>query len=307
MRTWWAVLAALTTVMAGCSDGGGSGGESDDEAFDDLGGQATSTTGLIRGVVFDQAIFPIEGAKVAIKDAGKEVLTNEQGAFVIDELEPGIYTLSVSKFGYGPVQASAEVKAGVDKPAIVKVKLEATSVGLPTVTPLVFEGRIECQEGAALGPGTYAYHSTCSSSALAPLFPDDRFAVRYDIGTELPSFIQAEMDWKSTQTLSKQLAHNFHYPNPSDLDGQRDLTVSGDAPLTNRMDADRSKEYVEGLNYEAGEELVLRMRMFTRATDDFGVALTIGQDFTVYTHVFYNWTPEDDWRFITDGAPVPPS
>lgn len=38
-----------------------------------------------------------------------------------------------------------------------------------------------------------------------------------------------------------------------------------------------------------------------------GVGLQLDQEFTVYTHVFYNYLPPEDWRFLSDpSVPQPP-
>lgn len=83
------LVAGLVVPLAGCSQGG-----SPDEAdvnLPDLGLEATATTGLIRGVVVDEAIRPIEGAKISLQagSASQETTTTPEGAFGFDGLEPG--------------------------------------------------------------------------------------------------------------------------------------------------------------------------------------------------------------------------
>ncbi|HJQ92777.1 MAG TPA: hypothetical protein VJ874_00660, partial [Candidatus Thermoplasmatota archaeon] len=147
--------------------------------------------------------------------------------------------------------------------------------------------------------------SACSSSEEA--FPNDKFAERYTI-IGYPDWVQSEMIWESTQAVSTSLAHNFHYPDPDELDGQKDLTVEGPSPLTNTMDNGTAKEYLEGLEFEEGDNLTLRMRIFTRATDGTGPALTFQQRFTVYTTVFFGYRPPEGWTLRESGeVPPPPS
>src|SRR5687768_18580677 len=71
MRILWvtAVSALILTALAGCS--GGDGGKpapiEDDTDFQDLDLAATATTGIIRGLVVDEAIRPLGGAKIGLK------------------------------------------------------------------------------------------------------------------------------------------------------------------------------------------------------------------------------------------------
>ena len=301
MRQAWLVLLLLS--LAGCAG-------SDDPAvtpadFEELELQATDTKGIIRGVVVDDAIRPIAGAKVQLRGgAGEQATTSSaEGLFGFDQLDPGTYFLEVGRLGFKTTQVSAEVVAGVDEPPITRVLLAADlSFVSPYFQQFIFEGFMECSTGAGAAGG-YVYYNACSGSD--ELFPNDKTTDRYILGG-YPAWVQSEMIWESTQAVSRSLAHNFHYPDPDETDGQKDLSVEGESPLLNTMDNETAKEYIEGLEFEEGDNLTLRMRIFTRATDGTGLALTFQQRFTVYTTVFYGYLPPEGWTLRESGEVPPP-
>jgi hypothetical protein len=298
-------MVVALVLVAGCAGSEAPGPAPED--FEELELEATETKGVIRGVVVDDAIRPIAGATIDLRGAAGERSTTSspEGLFGFDQLDPGTYFLQVSRLGYRTTQTSVEVVAGIDEPPIARVLL-ATDLSFvaPYFEQYVFEGFIECSTGAAAGGG-YAYLSACSSSD--ELFPNDKFATSYVLG-DYPDWVQSEMTWESTQALSRSLAHNFHYPDPDETDGQKDLTAEGESPLLNTMDNETAKEYVEGLDFQEGDNLTLRMRVFTRATDGTGPALTFQQRFTVYTTVFYGYLPPPGWTLRETGeVPPPPS
>lgn len=309
MRALLTVASLLLLALAGCSDSPGAG---DDEVFDGLDLQVSSTTGLVRGVVVDDAIRPLANATVTLRQADGADLTASTpatGAFAFDQLAPGTYFLFVEALGYLGSQTSADVVAGVADPPIIKVVLARDlSFVAPFYEQFVFEGYIECSMGAG-SPVVYAYYSACSNSDPVtgqPVFPNDQFATEQEV-TGYPKWVQSEMVWESTQSVSQSLAHNFFYVDPDETDGIHDLTVEGMSPLINTMDEETAKEYLEGLDYEEGDPLEVRFRIFTRATDGTGPALTVQQRFTVYTTVFHGYTPPEGWTFFSAGeVPQPP-
>jgi hypothetical protein len=303
-----AALPLLLVALAGCASSGDPPADEVTPAdFEELELEATDTKGIVRGVVVDDAIRPIGGASIELRGGAttRSTESSPDGLFGFDELDPGTYFLQVSRAGFRTTQVSAEVVAGVEDPPILRVLL-ATDLSFvaPFYEQYIFEGFIECSTGAAAGGG-YAYLSACSSSE--ELFPNDKFATSYDL-RQYPDWVQSEMVWESTQALSRSLAHNFHYPDPDETDGQKDLSVEGESPLTNTMDNGTAKEYIEGLDFEPGDNLTLRMRIFTRATDGTGPALTLQQRFTVYTTIFYGYLPPEGWTLRETGeVPPPPS
>lgn len=299
------VLALLSMALAGCSGGGDPAADELTPAdFKELELQATDTKGIIRGVVVDDAIRPIGGAKVDLRGGAgpRTTLSSADGLFGFDDLEPGTYFLQVSRLGFETTQVSAEVVAGVAEPPIVRVLL-ATDLSFvsPYFEQFIFEGFMECSTGAAAGGG-YVYFNACASSEEA--FPNDKTFESYTL-SGYPEWVQSEMIWESTQAVSTSMAHNFAYRN-DETDGWQDQTAEGPSPLLNTMDNETAKEYLEGEEFEEGDNLTLNMRIFTRATDGTGPALTFQQRFTVYTTVFYGYLPPEGWTLRESGEVPPP-
>ncbi len=75
------------------------------------------TTGAISGIVFDQNANPVEGATVKVSGemlpAGRTVTTPATGQYAFPLLQPGVYTVQVSKQGVGDSTRQAVVE--VDK------------------------------------------------------------------------------------------------------------------------------------------------------------------------------------------------
>src|SRR5688500_16195818 len=132
MRILAAAALLAVSLLAGCSSPSGGSPSEDGPTFDDLGLQATSSTGVIRGVVVDDAIRPIAGAKVTLLgEAPKDAVTTDQGTFGFDGLPAATYFLKVHKVGFADAQQSADVVAGVADPPIVKVQLLADATTMP--------------------------------------------------------------------------------------------------------------------------------------------------------------------------------
>jgi hypothetical protein len=299
MRALWvtAVSALLLTALAGCSDGGKDPVE--DADFKDLDLKASSTKGLIRGVVVDDAVRPLAAAKVSVQSAAGplEAITSEEGLFGFDELEPGTYFIFASKAGFKGTQTSTDVVAGVEEPPIVRVLLSPdASFVAPYVETFVFDGFIECSAGAAIDDGNYGVENACSESVgtVQPFTNSATFAEHQLAGT--PMWVQSETVWSSTQAVSSSLSVNFAYPDDSELDGWKDLPVEGKSPLLNTMDEETAAEYIKNGT--------LNLRVFPWTDSYPGPIVSYQQRFTIFTHVFYGYQPPEGWRF-TDESSVP--
>ena len=128
---WCAVLAlALSAVaLAGCGDkddganqvrlGDGSRisldlPEEQQPAPDDI-------RGAVSGVVVDEAIFPVPGAVVSIRDRDLEATADEDGRFAFEAMPPGLYTLVVRVDGHGDGLGTVNVRSGQVAKAILQV------------------------------------------------------------------------------------------------------------------------------------------------------------------------------------------
>src|SRR5688500_494871 len=128
MRSWAVLMATLvaTVVVAGCSGGGGEE-EATASDFEDLGLEATPTTGVLLGGVVDQAIRPLADVDITVtKPDGGELKdkTDEAGRFAFEGLPPGGYIVHARHPSYTAQQASTVVEAGVAEPPVVRILME---------------------------------------------------------------------------------------------------------------------------------------------------------------------------------------
>ena len=312
-------LLLVFTLLAGCS---GKGSEIDDDNFgaDELGLKATLETGVIRGVVVDDAIRPVAGVEITIRsgDFEKTQVTGDDGLFGFQDLAPGDYFVSGSKHGYIAAQTQVSVVANMAQPPLVRLLLEVDLANLPYVQVYKFEGFIECSESfIAVG------HATCSE------LPDsnDEFSAEYVLDRP-PTWAQSEMIWESSQSVSTELSMLWSRSLPSQTLLDNWAEASGESPQVIMVNETRAAEV--GL----GSNITLLLRVFNQhnegtSPDDIapdprdgdecyerpqlggclrGVGVTFQQSFTVYTHVFYGYAPSDGWLFHVDGdAPGPAS
>lgn len=288
----------LTTLFAGCADSPkGSDAPDEPEAFNDV--EVTDVTGAIRGVVVSEAIVPIPGVLVRLVD-GRNQTTDADGAFVFNGLEPGDYFVSVSKAGFLTQQQSTTVVAGEKQPPITKILLPVdVGAARPTYAEFQFEGYIQCS-------GTFVVVGFAACSAVAETgLVDDRFSTVHDL-TGMPSWIQSELVWDSTQAAGDAMSLMYSW-NCGDENGGFlcDHGASGQSPVLVTATPEDINEINEG-NYTDGD---LYVRVFNTGLEetDGSLGVTYAQQFRVYSHVFYGYAPPEGWRFTEDSnVPQPP-
>lgn len=307
------LLMLVLSSVAGCAE------EAPPEPEDEPGAglKATDDTGVIRGVVVDAAIVPVAGVDVRLDDEGSAT-TDEDGFFAFSGVTPGSHFLEASKAGWGTVQTSVQVVAGVDRPDIVKIQLEPDPSSLPRVQPLSFEGIIVCSFSVIA-----AGHATCSTLNLG-----DEFLQEYgadQLGGD-PDFVQSEMVWESTQQGGSRMSLLYSAQGDSTLlDNYAEAT--GESPIM--VSANRTA--LAAYDVPGGQSLMIRVfNAAVEGTDlgetigdptdgddcfdrpvlggcTTGIGATIDQTFTVYTHAFFGFEPDEGWRFSEHGEPIPPS
>ncbi len=300
MRLFVAFLL-LATALAGCADSApAQTAGSEEEAFQELEGEATATTGLIRGVVVDEAIVPIAGATIKIKALDLETTSNDMGAFLFSDLEPGTYFMDVSKLGYDKVQAQQKVEAGVAKPPVVRVQLTSDPSSLPFAVPIVWNGFIEC----SLRAGTANMAGSVGLNACNGVGQQDVNFPHGDIGAD-PQYVQAEMLWDSTQSSGDELSLVVGPPDCRDVKYTR---ADGPSPLIYGLNAEKLVA-PSGSWGPVGPDQSICTRVFTYTSGTLAHlwGMQVQQQFEVYIHTFYGFTPTEGWKFSTDGEPVPPS
>lgn len=294
MRPLLPIALLLALALAGCAEGGATPDQDalvDESEFE--GVQATATTGVIRGVVVDEAVRPIAGAAITLAgNDPREATSSDAGAFAFADLEPGTYFLTTTKVGYNSVQTSVDVVAGVQEPPITKVLLVADPTSTPFVTSATLDGFIECSVRA------FVY-----GIALCEGIGNDN--VVHDLNLDgVPTFAQGELVWDSTQALGDELSFNWRKTGTNsdyiDTEGPSPLLLQANATLLGENDV--------------GTEQPLRSVIFTGhnplteppAGGLWGVGIQAQQRFTIYLHAFYNFEPQPDWRFTVNGAPEVP-
>lgn len=289
-------LLAAAILLAGCNSPPAKSDPGVEALFEDTPAAAAGL-GLIRGVVVDPALTPISGARVELTSQARETTSDEDGAFVFVDLEPGTYFLSASRPGYGTVQQSTEVRADVPEPPVVKVLLERLPGTEPRVVTLQQEGFIACSIGT---PATI--HS-CDTSG------NDNPNLFFEVeGT--PRWIQTEIAWESTQPSGDWLYV---------IQGL--CTCEGELPpFDNRFDelpdaqsihvARADPEFLANVTVggpDAAQLLVSVSASGPEPEATNGSGLAVNQAFQVFATYFYNFDPLEDWTFTGDGPyPLPP-
>lgn len=287
MRPWLPLLASAV-LLAGCADVPAPAPA--DADFSDLDLQATDTTGVLRGVVVDARISPVEGATVRLQGVDATTTTTPEGTFGFSDLEPGTYFLTASKAGWTQVQQSATVVAGVRQPPVVRVLLEPVPDLLPRFEVQQQSGFLACGAATLL-----TVHALCNDLALN----EDTSYLRFDLGGT-PDWFQTELVWESTQPLGSNL-YQINYVTAADgsFTGDRIGEGIGESPM------------VHGSGREAAEAVGLGANGVTVGVFSGGPVLETGvavdQRFDVYVVTFHNFTPDEGYVFVRDGPPTVPA
>jgi TonB-dependent receptor len=93
-----------------------------------LSASAQGGKGAVRGRVTDPSGGALVGAQIILEQNGASVVSDAQGQFFINNLEPGTYTVEVSYVGFAPFKKDVVVAAG--QAQSVDAKLEVQSVNL---------------------------------------------------------------------------------------------------------------------------------------------------------------------------------
>ena len=291
-----ALWMALLVLLAGCADDARPepAGEDEEPTL-----AATDETGVLRGVVIDEAITPVVGAPVTVTLNGEEVAvvtTDADGEFGLDGLEPGVYILRAEPEGFIANTGRATVVAGVDEPEVVKLVMQRDLQAAKFALQTVWDGHMVC---AATG-GNY-----CALPRLytgIDPFNDNSIRLFYDefvdVGRQ-PTFVQGEVVWESTQAVTPTLHTRWTATNPTLWStGQWNYTfgtAAGESPIVFAIDQTMVDE--SRLAIDMGVSL----EMFATTP-----GIVLDQPFTVYITAFYGYTPPDGWRFVDDSAVPPP-
>jgi hypothetical protein len=283
-------LVVLSAVCAGCSGGAAASGDDvvPEGAFEEVPVQATDDTGVVRGIVVDEAIRPVAGAKVTLPvmgDKARSATTAETGVFAFDGLRPGTYFIQATKPGYMGAQQSVDVVAGVAAPEPVKILLQSDPGSLPYVEQYKLDGFMQC--------GGVFVVVTFSAPCTTLIGDEDARGADYNYTANL-TWAQSEMVWEA----NTQLADRFEL-----VFGRHSFT--GTSPLTVSANA---TAWGEGAD-EGGETSVFVWPMGMEGSNVgglWGVGLVLQQEFQIFTFFFHNHQPPTGWTFVNDGDPPLP-
>ncbi|HUR64280.1 MAG TPA: carboxypeptidase regulatory-like domain-containing protein [Candidatus Thermoplasmatota archaeon] len=329
-----ALVAVSLVLLSGCSSKATPQAATGvEQAAGDLTLKATATTGVIRGVVVDEAIRPIAGALVTATAQGHTYTTNSttSGAFGFQGLAPGVYLVKAHKAGFRDTQTTTDVKAGESEPAIVKVALPVdTTFVRPYAVGVVFKGFIDCgitTPALGLAVCSVPNEATCGIDPAVPCSGNvtaDNFNQFIPVDGGVPAWVQHELVWKPTQAAGDQFsltartatAEHFHSGSydknlPNQPRGKSPLLYTANASVIAKFDIGRNNTGLAPAVFPGGiegtgDQVCPPATPATRSFCMFDTGVTLEQDFTLYTHIFYGFTPPEGYRFTTDGEPRPP-
>lgn len=317
------LVPLMAVLLAGCADDG----------LPDAAGQAaepvnapqlvaTETTGVLRGLVVDEAIRPIRNVTVQVNgpSGARSTETDLNGFFGFQDLAPGAYIVRASKLAYEAMQQTADVAAAVDDPPLVRLQLTFLPSEQPFHTEFRVQGYIACiVPGANLCFIANYYPcmtlqmagQTCTGNATN----DNSVFDVYDpivAGNRIPSWSQVEMVWDSTQPLTDwlQVRHSPVSPEQGGGIDDRAIFVTSPSPLlvtiNETVAADWELGTVKGLRFEtfSGGNDMTCGGLPVRAC----LGTQVNQQVDYYFHFFFGYQPPEGWRFSeTQSVPPRPS
>jgi hypothetical protein len=319
-----AVALVAMTILSGCAAKSEPTTNTLDQAAKELDVQATATTGVIRGIVVDDAVRPLGGVTMTLASQGRLLTANStvNGAFGFQGLPEGTYFVKAHKAGYLDAQTSSDVKAGISDPPITKIGLVADrSYTQPYVLVMSSKGFIECGTDV-VALCAVPNHMCLPLVVLQPCLaygPDnvtnDNFSTFFPLDAE-PRWIQAELVWKSTQALGDKLsvtsrvsnrenyAQGFYLRGMNSSVGPSPLLVIDDYDLIhNTKNGGKDALGVNGTGLEL--DIFSGGNVPTPVTRDI-VGVQVQQEYQIIVHAFYGYRPPSGYRFTSDGDPPAP-
>lgn len=299
-----ALLLTAIVALAGCSNNPAPAASQPDSGFDDFRAEATATTGIIRGVVVDDAIRPLANATITATPGGKTTTSNDNGLFLFGAMQPGSYFLQTAKAGYNATQTAAEVVAGVDEPNIVKILLVRNPGAVPNVEEIQLAGFITC------GVAVVVSSVGCATVNLMADAIGDRVYFPFEF-TSLPTWIQGELVWTHTQPAGGQMIWQIAgCATPGDTNPYCDGPPAMPSPALTFVDTERINEHADSIMDDGIQYNIFGGPHATCTADTpytpYGCGVTINQKFDIFLHHFYNFVPPEGWRFTNDGSPQLP-
>lgn len=304
MRALLLAAPLLLAILAGCSDSPAARPVEDVPRL-----QATSTTGVIRALVVDEAIRPLAGVTVTVRGAQSEpvsAITGDDGFAGFQDLRPSTYVVEATRPGFSPVTQTIAVEAGVDDPPVAKFLLVRETGERPFYVELAIEGFMQCAVGAVGGSANVCFianyypcfvQQTAGQACTGNLTSDKSFANLAFLQDyqRAPDLVQVELVWESTQTVSPDLLLRVNIQNSTSFSIDYANRSGGPSPRLVTLNRTIADEYGLGTTHAA------TLETFTSSAT---VGATVNQRIQYFVHVFYGYLPPVEWRF-TSGEPVP--
>lgn len=299
-----AAVLLLAAGLAGCAgDASGPAG----------GGSEAPGTVTLEGVVVDDAIRPVEGARIDVDGAPVNATTDADGAFAVPGLQPGAHVVRAAKAGFADAVAQADLRLGGDNP-VVKLVLIADASSLAFAEVQAIDGYVECgtqtfnRYFAACGTGNVASFIACAQASVCQgNVTTDRYIV-IQAFDRTPTFLVVEVAWEATTDLGRSLSVwlgsatreqlQFYPETPSVWN-----RTEGPSPLYGTMNSTMLAE--SGI----GEDAWFLGQVFAGDAGQTGPAalgIVAQQRFQMFFTSFYGYTPPPDWRFAVEGKPPAP-
>lgn len=309
-----AFFALAGVSLAGCSDG--TTAEPDaDSGFEDLGAQASSTTGVILGVVVDDAIRPVKDVAVGLKLPGgedKATASDVEGRFAFSNLQPGTYFLSTRHPQFSAAQTSVEVVAGVSDPPVLRVQITRLFSQDPYSVLTKFDGYLSCAYSLGLSSTCVNDYTRVTGEQCTPAgcycaggcLRDYNLSsaggnVREYVSSVDPGWqvLVIEETWEPTSDAGTALGFTVSYfsrPNAGHWFG----SVNGENPL--RIQFDVGEEHASA-SYGGEEPPMIPPEGYDELFVFFGAgdgSVVLSQGFQSFQTSFYYGIPPDGWSFV---------
>ena len=288
----------VAALLAGCS-----GGKAPDAEAPLPDGLA-----LLRGVVIDPAIRPVEGVEVSIpaRPDLAPVTTGADGAFEF-VTEAGTVFVQASRIGF----LAASVQATVGDAAVLQILLEPSDELRPYVVLESFQGFLDCGVGSGPAFGLTAGCSVVLGGTLYILCTGDGPVPPTGVclGQTVPYFIsaaeganmtiaQTEVVWEPTvQGQSELLLGSYVVDREGAIVGGVP-SATGQSVLVRRL----NESVVQEAQLGAAHSLAL----FVNPGNSGPANVVAQQSYQMFHTSTFLFEPAADWTFTRDGAPPVP-
>lgn len=219
--------------------------------------------------------------------------------------------MTIERVGFGAVQASTTVNAGVSDPPLVRVLMERDPSSEPFMVSLSYNGHLTC------GVAIFVTSVGCTTLQDVANAAGDASIFYHSFEGLEPQHIQGELVWQNTQPLAGKFIWEI-VGDGNDHIGYRETEYSPALAYVNATVIDEQRAAIMDEGGIAFRFFGGPMEACQMPTDpapppppppfqrwSFGCGVTLDQAADVYAQVFYNYAPPEDWRFTSDGEYLP--